>query len=182
MRNYKGFNSVQCSHSVVSDSLWPHESQYTRPPCSSPTSRVYSNSCPSSQWCHPAISSSVVPFCFCPQSLPTSGSFPMSQLFARGSQSIGVSASASVPSNEHPRLISFRMDWLDLLYLRPEILWRVAQCPETRRKGKGWDMPQNLLQLEGGSGFRTVSAKLDSTVLYIFGWFEYVGSLFKMQI
>ena len=73
---------------------------------------AYSNSCPSSQWCHPAISSSVVPFSSCPQSLPASGSFPMSQLFAWGRQSIGVSASAS---NEHPGLISFRMDWLDLL-------------------------------------------------------------------
>ena len=87
---------VQFSHSVVSDSLRPHESQHARPPCLSPTPGVYSNSCPSSRWCHPAISSSVVPFSSCPQSLPASGSFPMSQLFAWGSQSIGVSASASV--------------------------------------------------------------------------------------
>ena len=88
--------SVQFSHSVVSDSLWPHESQYTRPPCPSSTPRVYSNTCPSSRWCHPAISSSVISFFSCPQSLPVSGSFPMSQLFAWGGQSIGVSASASV--------------------------------------------------------------------------------------
>ena len=88
--------SVQFSHSVVSNSLWHHESQHARPPCPSPTPRVHSNSCPSSQWCHPAISSSVVPFSSCPQSLPPSGSFPMSQLFAWGSQNIGVSASASV--------------------------------------------------------------------------------------
>ena len=88
--------SVQFSHSVVSDSLWPHESQHTRPPCPSSTPRVYSNSCPLSRWCHPAISSSVVPFSSCPQSLPASGSFPMSQLFSWGGQSIGVSASASV--------------------------------------------------------------------------------------
>ena len=74
--------SVQFSHSVVSDSLQPHESQHARPPCPSPTPRVYSNSCPLSRWCHPAISSSVVPFSSCPQSLPASGSFPMSQLFA----------------------------------------------------------------------------------------------------
>ena len=87
----------QFSHSVVSDSLWPHESQHARPPCLYPTPRAYSNSCPSSWWCHPAISSSVIPFSSCPQSLPASGSFPMSQLFAWGSQSIGVSASASVP-------------------------------------------------------------------------------------
>ena len=82
--------------SVVSDSLWPHELQHARPPCPSPTPRVYSNSCPLSRWCHPAISSSVIPFSSCSQSLPASGSFPMSQLFAWGGQSIGVSASASV--------------------------------------------------------------------------------------
>ena len=86
----------QFSCSVVSDSLWPHESQHTRPPCSSPTPGVYPNSCPSSRWCHPAISSSVIPFSSCPQFLPASGSFPMSQLFAWGGQSTGVSASASV--------------------------------------------------------------------------------------
>ena len=88
--------SVQFSHSVVSDSLWPHEPQHAMPPCPSQTPGVYSNSCPSSQWCHPAISSSVVPFSSCPQSLPASGSFPMSQHFTWGGQSIGVSASASV--------------------------------------------------------------------------------------
>ena len=89
------FSSVQFSHSVVSDSLRPHELQHARPPCPSPTPRVHSNLCPSSQWCHPAISSSVVPFSFCPQSLPASESFPMSQLFAWGGQSTGVSALAS---------------------------------------------------------------------------------------
>ena len=86
----------QFSRSVVSDSLLPHESQHARPPCPSPTPEVYPNSCPSSWWCHPAISSSVVPFSSCPQSLPASGFFPMSQLFAWGGQSIGVSASALV--------------------------------------------------------------------------------------
>ena len=90
------FSSVQFSHSVVSDSLRPHESQHTRPPCPSPTRRVYSNRSPSSRWCHPAISFSVIPFCYCPQSLPASGSFPMSQLFTWSGQSTGVSASASV--------------------------------------------------------------------------------------
>ena len=89
-------SSVQFSHSVVSDSLRPHESQHARPPCPSPTPGVYPNSCPLSQWCHPAISSSVVPFSSCPQSLPASGSFPMSQLLAWGGQSTGVSPSASV--------------------------------------------------------------------------------------
>ena len=88
--------TVQFSHSVVSSSLWPHESQHARPPCPSPTPGVYPNWCPSSWWWHPTISSSVVPFSSCPQSLPASGSFPMSQLFTWGGQSIGVSASASV--------------------------------------------------------------------------------------
>ena len=88
--------SVQFSRSVMSDSLRTHESQHARPPCPSPTPGVYSNSCPSSWWRHPAISSSVVPFSSCPQSLQASGSFPMSQLFTWGGQSIGVSASASV--------------------------------------------------------------------------------------
>ena len=90
------FSSVQFSRSVVSDCLWPHESQHARTPCPLPTPRVYPNSCPSSWWCHPAISSSVVPFSSCPQSLPASGSFLMSQLFTWGGQSIGVSASTSV--------------------------------------------------------------------------------------
>ena len=90
------FSSVQFCRSVMSDSLRPHESQHARPTCPSPTPGVYSNSCPSSRWCHPAISSSVVPFSSCPQSLPASGSFPMSQLFTWRGQSIGVSVSASV--------------------------------------------------------------------------------------
>ena len=87
--------SDQISGSVVSDSLWPHESQHARPPCRSPTPRAHSDSCPSSQWCHPAISSSVIPFSSCLQSLPASGSFPMNQLFTWGGQSAGVSALAS---------------------------------------------------------------------------------------
>ena len=92
----KYISSVQFSHLVLSDSLQPHESQHTRPPCPSPTPRAYTNSCPSSQWCHPAISSSVVPFSSCPQSLPASESFPVSQLFTWGGQSTGVSTLASV--------------------------------------------------------------------------------------
>ena len=90
-------SSVQFS-SVLSDSLWPHELQHARPPCPSPTPGVYSNSCPSSWWCHSAISSTVVPFSSCPQSLPASGSFPVSQLFTWGGQSTGVSASV-LPMN-----------------------------------------------------------------------------------
>ena len=93
--NTCGFSSVQFSHSVVSDSLRPHESQHARPPCPSPTPRVHSDSCSLSQWCHSAISSSVIPFSSCPQSLPASESFPMSQLFPWGGQSTGVSALAS---------------------------------------------------------------------------------------
>ena len=107
--------SVQFSPSVVSDSLWPHESQHARPPCPSRTPRVYPNSCPSSRWCHPAISSSVVPFSSCPQSLPASGSFPNeSTLLMRWPKYWSFSFSIS-PSNVQPGLISFRMDWLDLL-------------------------------------------------------------------
>ena len=90
------FSSAQFIHSVVSDSLRPHESQHARPPCPSPSPGVHSDSRPSSQWCHPAISSSVISFSSCPQSLPASKSFPMSQLFAWGGQSIGVSTLASV--------------------------------------------------------------------------------------
>ena len=90
------YESVQFSHSVVSDSLWPRGRQHTRLSCPSPTPRAYSNSCPLSQWCHPTISSSVVPFSSCLQSFPASGSFPVSQFFASDGQSNGVSASASV--------------------------------------------------------------------------------------
>ena len=89
------FSSVQFSCSVVSDSLQPHELQHTKPPCPSPTPGVYPNSCPLSRWCHPTISSSVIPYSSCPQPFPASESFPVSWLFASGGRSIGVSASAS---------------------------------------------------------------------------------------
>ena len=92
------WNIIQFSCSVVSDTLWPHGLQHTRPPCPSPAPGVHPNSCPLSQWCHPTISSSVIPFSSRFQSSPASGSFQMSQLFASGGQSIGVSASASVLS------------------------------------------------------------------------------------
>ena len=107
--------SVQFSCSVVSDSLRPNELQHTRPPCPSPTPRVYPNSCPLSWWCHPAISSSVVPFSSCPQSFSGSESFSdESVLCIRRPKCWSFSFNIS-PSNEHPGLISFRMDWLDLL-------------------------------------------------------------------
>ena len=105
------------SRSVVSDSLQPHRLHNTRFPCP-PSPRVCSNSCLTSQWCHPTISSSVVPFCSYPHSSPASGSFPMSQLFASSGQSTGASASASSPSNEYSGLISFRIYWFDFLAVR----------------------------------------------------------------
>ena len=119
----KWVSSVQFRHSVVSESLWPHESQHARPPCPSPTTGVHSNLCPLSQWCHPAISSSIVPFSSCPQSLPASGSFPMSQLFAKGGQSIVVSALASVlPMNTQDWS---PLGWTGWISLQPKRLSRV---------------------------------------------------------
>ena len=106
------FSWIQLSRSVVSDSLRPCEWYHARPPCPSPTPEVYPNSSPSSRCCHPAISSSVVPFSSCPQPLPASGSFPMSQLFASGGQSIGVSASASEGKNESLVLDALFAWWL----------------------------------------------------------------------
>ena len=111
---YPSVSSVQFHRSVISDSLWPDGLQHARPPCPSPTPGVYPNSCPLSQWCHPTISSSVVPFSSHLQSFLASGSFQKSQLFASGGQSIGFSFSLSL-SNEYSGLISFRMDCLDLL-------------------------------------------------------------------
>ena len=109
------FSSVQFSHSVVSNYLWPHELQHTRPPCPSPTPRVHSNSCPWSQWCNPAISSFVIPFSSCHQSLPASEIFSNeSTLHMRWPKNWSFSFSIC-PSNEHPGLIFFRMDWLGLL-------------------------------------------------------------------
>ena len=115
--------SVQFSHSVVSYSLRPHELQHARPPCPSPNPGVHPNPCPSSQWCHTTISSSVIPFSSCPQSFPASGSFPMSQLFPSGGQSIGVSASTSVlPMNTQDW---FPLGWTGWLSLQSKGLSRV---------------------------------------------------------
>ena len=99
----------------MSDSLRPHEPQHARPPCPSPTPRVHPNTCPLSGWCHPTISSSVIPFSSCPQSFPASGSFPMNQLFPSGGPEYWSFSFNISPSKEHPGLISFRMDWLDFL-------------------------------------------------------------------
>ena len=120
--------SVQFSHSVLSDSLRPHELQHARPPCPSPTPRVHSNSRPPSRWCHPAISSSVIPFSSCSQSLAASGSFPMSQLFAWGGQSIGISASASVlPMNTQDWS---PLEWTGWISLQSKGLSRVFPTPQ----------------------------------------------------
>ena len=140
------FSSVQFSRSVVSDSLQPQELQHARPPC------------PSRQWCHPAISSSVVPFSSCPQSLPASESFPMSQLFTWGAKVLEFQLRI-IPSKEIPGLISFRMDWLDLLAVqrtlksllqyhssKASILWRSAFFTvvyQNSNKGQISDLPWN---------------------------------------
>ena len=116
------FSSVQFSHSVMSDSLQPYGLHHTRPPCPSPTPGVCSNSCPSSQWCHPTISSSVVPFSSHLQSFPASGSFPMSQFFATGGQSIGVSATSVLPMNIQDW---FPLGWIDWISLQSKGLSRV---------------------------------------------------------
>ena len=117
--------SAQFSRSVNSlfDSLWPHGLQHTRPPCPSPTPGAYSNSCPSNWWCHPTISSSVVPFSSCLQSFPASGSFQMSQFFPSGGKSIGVSALASVLSMNIQNW--FSVEWTDLISLQFKGLSRV---------------------------------------------------------
>ena len=117
------FSSVQFSRSVVSDSLRPHELQHARPPCPSPSPGVHSDSCPSSQWCHQAISSSVVPFSSCSQSLPASEFPPMSQLFTWGGQSTGVSASASfLPKNTQGWS---PLEWIGWISLQSKVLSRV---------------------------------------------------------
>ena len=115
MRSCYSFSSVQFSCSVVSDSLRHHKPQHARPPCPSPTPGVHPNPCPLSRWCHPTISSSVLPFSSCPQSFLASGSFQMSQLFTSGGQSIGVSASTSVlPMNTQDRSPLGWTGWISL--------------------------------------------------------------------
>ena len=128
----KWFSSVQFTHSIMSNSLWPHDLQHTRPPCPSPTPRAYSDSCPWSRWCHPTISSSVIALSSHLQSFPVSGSFPMSQFFASGGQSIGVSASVSVlPMNTQDW---FPLGWTGWISLQPKRLSRVFSNPTTLPK------------------------------------------------
>ena len=128
----KWFSSVQFTHSIMSNSLWPHDLQHTRPPCPSPTPRAYSDSCPWSRWCHPTISSSVIALSSHLQSFPVSGSFPMSQFFSSGGQSIGVSASVSVlPMNTQDW---FPLGWTGWISLQPKRLSRVFSNPTTLPK------------------------------------------------
>ena len=137
-------HSVQFSHSVMSDSLRPHESQHARPPCPSPTPRVHSNSHPSGRWCHPAISSSVTPFSSCPQSLPASESFPMSQLFVSGGQSTGVSALASfLPKNTQDWS---PLEWIGWISLQSKGLSRVFSNTIAHKSQQDplWPTSQNI--------------------------------------
>ena len=125
------FSSIHFDRSVVSDSLRPHELQHARPPCQSPTSGFYPDSCPLSRWCHPNISFSVVPFSSCPQSFPALGSYQMSQLFASGGQSIGVSASTSVlPMNTQEWSA---LGWTGWISLQSKGLWRVFSNTTVQR-------------------------------------------------
>ena len=122
-RFWSNISSVQFNHSVVTESLWPHWLHHNKPPCPSPTPGAYSNTCPSSQWLHPTISSCVIPFSSCPQSFPASGSFVMIQFFTSGDQTIGISASAAVlPINIQDW---FPLGWTVLISLQSKVLSRV---------------------------------------------------------
>ena len=172
------FSSVQ-SVSQSCLTLRPHESLHARPPCPSPTPGVHSDSCPSSQWCHPAISSSVVPFSSCPQSLPASESFPMSQLFAWGGQTTGVSASASVP----PKCIYWFSD-----HMGRDVLWGcfsliVSSCKwlwgefgrvnniKTWNNGQEYGQGSTALKLL----FLYLSLAFDSLIQYCYFWVAHMN-------
>ena len=138
-------DNLQFSCSVVSDSLRPYDLQHVRPPCQSPTSGIYSNSCSLSCWCHPTISSSVVPFSSCPQSFPASGCFPMSQLFTSGGQSIGVSASTSVlPMNTQDRA---PLGWTGWISLQSKGLSRVFSNTTVQKASILWHSAFLIVQL-----------------------------------
>ena len=136
---FSDVQSVQFSHSVMSDSLWPHESQHARPPCPSPSPEAHLDSRSSSQWCHPAISSSVVPFSSCPQSLPASESFPMSQLFTWGVQSTEVSALASFLPKKSQDWSP--LGWTDLISLQSKGLSRVFNITVQKHQFFGAQLP-----------------------------------------
>ena len=166
---------VQFSHSVMSDSLWPHESQHARPPSSSPTLGIHSNSRPSSQWGHPAISSSVVPFSSCPQSLPASESFSMSWLLASHGQSIGASASASVlpvSSQELTGVNSLQSKGLSRVFSstvqKCVCVMPFSSCPQSFPASGSFPMSQFFT-----SGGQSIGASASASVLpmNIQGWF-----------
>ena len=166
------YTYVQFSCSVVSNSLRPHELQYARPPCPSPSPGVHSNSCPSSRWCHPTISYSVFPFSSCPQSLPASESFPMSQLFAWGGQSTGVSVLASVlPKNTQ--------DWSPLEWINKILLYSTGnyiQSPGINHNGKEY-FKKNVYMYQVGQkvclGFYITSNGK------CWSWNQYLGHLMR---
>ena len=165
-------SSVQFSCSVVSDSLWPHKLQHARPPCPSPTPGVYLNSCPFSQWCHPTISSSVIPFSSCLQSLPASGSFQMSQLFASGSQSVGVSASTLVlPMNTQDWSPS---GWTGWISLQSKGLSRVFSNTTVQKHCTGTTQRDGMGREEGG-GFR-----MGNTCIPVADSFWYAAKLIQL--
>ena len=139
------FSSVQFSHSVMSNFLWPHELQHARPPCPSPTPGVHPNPCPLNRWCRPSISSSVVPFSSCPQSFPASGSVPMSQLFASGGQSVGVSASTSVlPKNTQDWS---PLGWTGWISLQSKGLWKSLLQHHSSKASILWHSAFFIVQL-----------------------------------
>ena len=143
------FIQVLSSRYVTSDSLRPHGLQHARPPCPSPTPSACSNPCPWSRGCHPTISPSVVPFSSRPQSFPASGSFPVSQLFASGGQKFWSFSFSISPSSEYSGLISFRLDWCDLLAVLARLIHpQPPQCQAWDRiRSRTPQAPE--LQLEG---------------------------------
>ena len=167
------FSSIQVSHSVMFNSLQPHESQHARPPCPSPTPGVYPNPCTSSQWCHPAISFFVIPFSSCPQSFPASGSFQISQLFASGGQSIGVSASTSVlPMNTQDWS---PLGWTGWISLQSNGLSR-AFCNTTIQKASIlWRSPFFMVQLS--HPYMTTGKRIVLTMCLFISWKMATGLL-----
>ena len=170
--------SVQFSRSVVSNSLQPHESKHVRPSCPSPTPWVHSDSCPSSQWCHPAISSSVVPFSSCPQSLPASESFPMSQLSTWGGQSTGVSALASfLPKKSQGWSPSEWTGWISLQSkgLFVCLSFRIKECKTMKKKKRNPTAKGPMLACR--QPVRNVSFSLVKELQYLFQCKNLKGSL-----
>ena len=156
------YQSVQFSHSVLSDSLRPHGLQRARPPCPSPTPGAYSNSCSLSQWCHPTISSSVISFSSCLQCFPASRCFPMSKFCTSCGQSIGSFSFSISPSNEYSGLIYFRIDWLDLLVVQGTLKSllqhysskaSILQCSPFFGEGDGTPVQDSCLEnpMDGGA-------------------------------